>query len=136
MVRETINNKIQLLEENLEKLKELQRLSANEFLNDFRNVEAAKHLLQTSIEAMIDIANSIIAYKRLREPDTSAESFEILADNELISDNNKARYINMTKFRNRVVHVYGKIDEKDIYNIVKDYLDDYRLFIKEITNRI
>lgn len=135
-MRETINNKIQLLEENLEKLKELQRLSANEFLNDFRNVEAAKHLLQTSIEAMIDIANSIIAYKRLREPDTSAESFEILADNELISDNNKARYINMTKFRNRVVHVYGKIDEKDIYNIVKDYLDDYRLFIKEITNRI
>ena len=39
----------------------------------------------------------------------------------------------MTKFRNRVVHVYSKIDEVEIYNIIQNHLSDYREFIKEIS---
>ena len=128
-----VNQKIQLLEENLKKLNRLKELNKEEFISDFRNLEAGKHLLQTSIEAMIDIANSIIARQRLREPETSADAFRILADNEFISQANKEKYIKMTKFRNRVVHVYSKIDEVEIYNIIQNYLSDYKEFIKEIS---
>ncbi|MCK8817617.1 DUF86 domain-containing protein [Natroniella sulfidigena] len=127
-----IIDKIKLLEDNLEKLKTLKEISKDEFLNDFRNVEATKHLLQTSVEIMIDIANKIIANERLEKPETSADGFRILAQNGMISDENKDKYIVMTKFRNRVVHMYSKVDETEIYSILQNNLIDYRLFIKEI----
>jgi uncharacterized protein YutE (UPF0331/DUF86 family) len=53
--KEKIFNKIQIIEENLKKLLQLRMLSLNDFAADFRNVESAKHLLQTAVEAMIDI---------------------------------------------------------------------------------
>ncbi|WP_027340064.1 type VII toxin-antitoxin system HepT family RNase toxin [Halonatronum saccharophilum] len=125
-------DKIKLLEDNLSKLEVLKEISQEEFLNDFRNIEAAKHLLQTSVEIMIDIANNIIAAKRLGKPETSADGFRILAQNEIIDNQNKDKYILMTKFRNRVVHMYSKVDEKEIYSIIQNNLLDYKAFIQEI----
>ena len=40
--------------EKLKKLEKLQELSLEEFVGGFKNMESAKHLLQVSIEAMID----------------------------------------------------------------------------------
>ena len=132
MVNGEIQSKIQRIEENLKKLNKLSEMSWEEFADDFRNIEAAKHLLQTSIEAMIDIANYIIAKNKLRKPDTSADAFAILADNELIGPDCRDKYILMTKFRNRVVHLYTKVDEEEIYKIVQNNLSDYKRFIKDI----
>jgi uncharacterized protein YutE (UPF0331/DUF86 family) len=131
-----IEAKLQRLEDNLDKLNELKKLSLEEFKDDFRNTEAAKYLLQTSVEAMIDIANQLIARRKLKKPDRSAEAFEILADNDLLSAANKDKYIVMTKFRNRVVHLYTKVDEDEIYKILRNNLKDYRQFINEIAQII
>ena len=125
-------DKIDLLEDNLKKLKTLKQLSKAEFLSDFRNVESAKHLLQTSVEIMIDIANILVAKKRFGKPETSAESFEILAKNEIINSDNKKTYITMTKFRNRVVHMYSKVDDEEIYSILQNNITDYQTFIREV----
>ncbi len=65
-----IRNKIQTIEGNTAKLEVLARDSPKDFRDDFRNVEAAKHLLQVNVEAMIDIANHIIARNRWRTPAT------------------------------------------------------------------
>lgn len=127
-----IQSKIQRIEENIKKLNELYEMDQKEFTDDFRNVEAAKHLLQTSIEAMIDIANHIIAQKKFRKPDTSAEAFEILAENNLIADDSRDKYILMTKFRNKVVHLYTKVDDQEIFKIMQNNLSDYKKFIREI----
>ena len=127
-----IHNKIQRIEDNLENLKELKKYSEEEFTSDFRNIEATKHLLQTAVEAMIDIANHIIAVRKFKKPGTSAEAFEILAENNIISQENKDKYILMTKFRNRVVHLYTKVDDKEIHKIIQNNLDDYREFVSEI----
>ena len=127
-----IHNKIQRIEDNLENLKELKKYSEEEFTSDFRNIEATKHLLQTAVEAMIDIANHIIAVRKFKKPGTSAEAFEILAENDIISQENKDKYILMTKFRNRVVYLYTKVDDKEIYKIIQNNLDDYREFVSEI----
>ncbi len=39
----------------------------------------------------------------------------------------------MVKFRNRVVHLYQAVDDKEIYKILQDHLDDFSLFIKAVT---
>ena len=134
--RDKLLLKIDLIEENLKKLKELQKISREEFKEDFRNIEACKYLLQTSIEIMIDMANMIIALQRLGKPETNAEAFEILASNGIISEDSKEKYIVMTKFRNRIVHMYDKVDDSEIYDILQNSLSDFESFIKEILSQI
>lgn len=131
-----VRQKIAMLEQNLEKLKALQKLQEDDFLNDFRNVESAKHLLQVCVEIMIDICDHIIARQRLGTPETSADGFKILAENGYLKKDNLNTYVAMTKFRNRVVHLYNEIDEKEIYNILQSNLEDFKQFLKEIINAV
>lgn len=134
--KEELLAKIDRLEENLKKLKSLAEMDREELLDDFRNIEASKHLLQTSIEIMIDISNMLIARRRLGQADTNAEAFIILAQNDIISQENQEKYAVMARFRNRVVHMYDSVNETEIYDILNNNLGDFRLFIKEIMELI
>ena len=50
--------KPQIVRENLEKLARIPQADADQFAGDFRNVEAALHLLQASIQALIDMGST------------------------------------------------------------------------------
>lgn len=131
-----VRQKIAILEQNLEKLKVLQKLQEDDFLDDFRNVESTKHLLQVCVEIMINISDHIVARQRLGTPETSADGFRILAENGYLNKDNIVTYVAMTKFRNRVVHLYNEIDEKEIYKILQNNLKDFKQFLKEIINTV
>ena len=131
-----IRQKISFMETNISRLTILQKEEKAIFLEDFRNVDAAKNLLQISIKAMIDICDHIIARQRLGTPEASADSFRILAENGLLSKDNVSRYAVMTKFRNKVVHVYSEIKDEEIYNIVQSNIMDFKMFIAEIVKMI
>lgn len=132
--KERINHKIVLIENNLAKLQELSKLDENEFKSDFRNIESSKHLLQVSVECMIDICEHIVAKERLGIPDTAAECIRMVFSRGYISNINVETYITMTKFRNRIVHLYNDLDENEIYQILRNNLSDFSLFIKDIVN--
>ena len=38
----------------------------------------------------------------------------------------------MAKFRNRLVHLYWEIDNKKIYEIIRDNLEDFKLFEQNV----
>ena len=42
------------------------------------------------------------------------------------------RLVKMAKFRNRLVHLYWEIDKKKVYEIIRDNLEDFKLFEKSI----
>lgn len=127
-----IRQKVSLIEQNLRRLEYLRALSATEFKGDFRNGEAAKHLLQVAIEAMSDICDHIIAKNRLGTPESQAESYRILTKNGLLDPVHLGNYVAMTKFRNKVVHLYHEISEDEIYRILQDNLGDFQMFITEV----
>jgi len=131
--KEKIFNKIQIIEENLKKLLQLRMLSLNDFMADFRNVESAKHLLQTAVEAMIDITTHIIARYRLPTPATSVEAMKLLAGNGIIPSENQERYCEMIRFRNRLVHFYQKVEIEELHQILQNDLPDFEKFIRDIT---
>ncbi len=127
-----INEKISFVLSNLENLKILQNIPEDEFHSDFRNIESAKHLLQVSIEAMIDIANHIIARKKLDRPESYGHSFIILNERGIITDEKLENLMMMAKFRNRVVHIYNNLDPKEIYRILNQNLADFAFYLEEI----
>jgi uncharacterized protein YutE (UPF0331/DUF86 family) len=129
---EKVKQKLVFIEQNLVKLERLRGLSREEFMNDFRNVDSAKYLIQVCIEAMLDIANHISARNRWGNPQTNREYFKILADKNIIDPKNIDTYFAMAKFRNRIVHMYYDIDDEMIYRILAENTDDIRKFIDEI----
>jgi uncharacterized protein YutE (UPF0331/DUF86 family) len=36
---------------------------------------------------------------------------------------------NMAKFRNRMVHLYWELDDRQLYNILQNRLDDFKKFL-------
>jgi len=64
MIRsDVINAKIDLVDQNIRLLEELKEQGYESFSKNFRDIQAAKHSLQESIEAYLDISNHIIAEK-------------------------------------------------------------------------
>lgn len=131
-----IRQKLSSVELNLQRLQFLKTLSSTEFLGDFRNIESAKHLLQVSIENMGDICDHIVAKKRLGTPENQADSFRLMVNNGFLDPNNLVTYLAMTKFRNKVVHLYHEIKDEEIYKILQNHLDDFKVFITEILKMI
>jgi uncharacterized protein YutE (UPF0331/DUF86 family) len=80
MTFEQIHSKLDILKANLDKLAKIPQRSPEEFVADFRNVASALYLLQTSIQALIDLASHITAAKALPTPRTSHELFERLEE--------------------------------------------------------
>lgn len=127
-----VSKKITLIIENLDKLRILKQIPEHEFYSDFRNIEAAKHLLQIAIEAMHDVANHIVSRGRLGRPESYGETFRILEQKGFISTENADIYSTMVKFRNRVVHLYHDVDDHEIYKILQNNLKDIAGFLEEI----
>jgi len=133
--KQVILQKVNILEDNLTKMEFLAGLPENDFLDKFFYVESAKHLLQVSVEAMLDITNHIIARERYRSPKTYAEAFLVLVEQDILPKEKKANFIQMARFRNRVVHLYHELDDKEIYRILQENLNDFRVFIGAIVSK-
>ncbi|HBY21622.1 MAG: hypothetical protein A2Y24_05465 [Clostridiales bacterium GWE2_32_10] len=131
-----VTEKLSHIEDNVKKLEDMRCFSEEQFLEDYRNPGSAKYFLQVAIEAMIDITNHIIARNRLGKAETNKELFKILADNNIIDKKMVTNYSDMTKFRNKVVHLYNEIDDKQIYKILKFKLEDFYIFLDEINRAL
>ncbi len=134
--KEKMRRKIQYIEENKAKLEQLKELSVQELSDDFRNIEAAKHLLQVAIEAMIDIANHIIARNRWPTPGTSFEALQTLKKHGYFDSNELELFAQMIKFRNRVVHLYHEVDNDEIHKILQKHLGDFSLFVRAVSKKL
>jgi len=128
MKKENIQTKIDVILDNLERLKSLKIKTYEDFTSDFRNIDSALHRLQTSIQGLLDIGSYIIASLGLRTPNTNAEIIEILSEAGYISKDKAETYIKMSQFRNRIVHLYNHIDTEELYDILVNELDDIKGF--------
>jgi len=126
MKKEDVQNKLDVIPANLEKLEILRAMGYEEFTSDFRNIDSSLHRFQTSIQALVDIGGYIIASLGLRAPGTSGEVIDILVEHGLLNAAQRDRYISMIQFRNRIVHFYNDIDLKILYQILQEEVVDIR----------
>ncbi|HHV17555.1 MAG TPA: DUF86 domain-containing protein [Thermoanaerobacterales bacterium] len=131
--KKRILDKVRVIQDCLFKLDVLSRLSLDEFTSDFKNFDSAKYNLQIAIEAMIDIGNHIISRKELGTPKTYRDTFEVLHKGKVIPKEDATTYKLMARFRNRIVHFYDDVDDKEVYNILQNNLGDFNSFIDHVS---
>jgi len=126
--RKKVERKIQQLEEFLGILAELSHLSDRALDKDPIVLGSVKYYLQVSIESCIDVANHLISSERFRSPRDYADSFAILSEKGIIGEEFSHVMKQMVKFRNRIVHLYGEVDNQYVLEILKHRLDDFQTF--------
>jgi uncharacterized protein YutE (UPF0331/DUF86 family) len=116
----------------LGKLKQLAQTPKDVFLVNFEKIDSAKYNFIVAIEAAIDICNHIIADQNLGTPEEYSDVFRIMGEAEVFDSIFVERLVDMVKFRNLLVHVYWKVDEKRLYQILKDELADFERFNEDV----
>jgi len=114
------------------RLRELGQLPESEFLGDYRNTESAKYLLIVVTEAAIDLCNHIVARRGGRAPQDYADCFAILAELDVIDLDLANRLKRMARFRNLIVHLYWRVDNRRVYQIIHANLDDLDTFRQKV----
>jgi len=133
---EIINAMIDIIEENIRLIEEIRSQDFESFSNNFRDIQAAKHSLQESIEACLDIGNHIISEKGFQRPENYRDIYIVLEENSIIDTVLSEKLQEMAQFRNLLVHRYSKIDTKRVYDIMSVDIKDIQEFEKRILKYI
>ena len=102
-----LNDLYYLMHENLTKLDELlSKQSPHTIIEDFYFMNSVLHILQVSIQALIDMACHLISELKEKPPATYSEAATILKKKDVLSKEEAELMKKMIGFRNIVVHGY------------------------------
>ncbi|NOR14305.1 MAG: DUF86 domain-containing protein [Candidatus Aminicenantes bacterium] len=134
IAQQKILEKIQRLDEYLYCLIQLRGEIPDEkaFLDDFHLHGLAERYLQLSCQAVIDTLNLIIIERDLQKPESGQEIITHLRNSNIISEELSSRLSGVVGFRNILVHEYGRIDHKRIYDYLMNRLEDFEAFKQEV----
>jgi len=120
----------------LHKLAAYAEVSEREFLSHPEKVDSAKYNLIVAIEGAMDICNSIVARAGGRAPKDHADCFEVLKELDFLEAEFVERLKRMARFRNLLVHLYWKVDDKKIHQILKEDIRDIKEYLKIISKAV
>ncbi len=120
--------KFEMLDQFLKTIRELSKTEQDEFLKNSVLIGSMRYYLQVSIECCLDVAAHIVASERYRVPRDYADTFKVLEEQGIIDPHLEHRLKQMAKFRNRLVHLYGEIDDRAVYRIAREDLKDIEDF--------
>ncbi len=106
----------------------LGELPEAEFLGDYRNTESAKYLLVVAVEAAVDLCQHLVARGGGRLPSDYADCFTSLQEMGVLPADLVVRLRRMARFRNLLVHLYWKVDNREVYRILRENLSDLTEF--------
>lgn len=121
-----------MLNQYLGELKVEQRTTWDEFSKGVKVKRFVERTLQMAIEVSFDIGNHIIADEGWPEAKTNREIFVRLNEKNVISASLLEDLLQMSSFRNRIVHDYADINPEVVFGILKNHLKDFELYISEI----
>jgi uncharacterized protein YutE (UPF0331/DUF86 family) len=114
------------------KLEKIKKLSKEEFLVSPEKIDSAKYNLIVVMEGAIDICNHIAVKAGGHAPTSYADCFAILEELKVLSPGLSTKLKLMAKFRNLLVHLYWKVDNDRVYDIIKQDISNISEYLKVV----
>lgn len=127
-----IENKISAIRKYLKILERYKKYSRKNIEEDIDIRGAVERYLYLAVQAVIDLAEAVIAYKNLRKPTTMSEAFYILNEEDIISTQLTEKMAKMVGFRNVMAHDYENINYDIVYEVLQNRIKEIEEFIKEM----
>lgn len=122
---EVVRRRLRLLEKYVQRLGQLRaQTKIDAFISDEDVQAIAERYLQLAIESLLDIGQHIIASAGWEPAEDYAGVFETLREHGVLSDELYLRVRGMAGFRNLLVHGYADLDQRQVFQILRDHLDD------------
>jgi len=134
--RKRILAKLDELDSHLNELREIAPKSYEEYKESIEKRRACERLLHISIECVIGVCNVLVANMRLGLPAEEEDLFRKLQDAKVISRDLADMLRRMRAFRNILVHRYGTVDDKLVYDVIENRLGDFKKFKRGILRRV
>jgi len=93
-----------------------------EYLKDMKTKAACERYFEKIIEAAVDLAFIIIKDKGLKVPEDDKESFDVLADDRIITPDLASRLKDAKGMRNIIAHQYGTVDDEIVFHSITEEL--------------
>ena len=130
--QDVIMERISIIKSSLKRLRELSRLSEEEFKRERDNFAVAEHHLRRSLESVLDIGRHICSSEDYGYPEDYSEIIEILGQHNVRDEEFASSIKGMAGYRNRQVHMYNMVSQEEMLEILHTRLDDFDIFIEEI----
>ena len=131
--KELLLKRIQDIRESVEIIKQYKNISLDEFLQNQAVLDRVKYRFILAIEAAISMCNHISNRYGFGVPEGFAHCFKLLADHNVIKSELALELQKMSRFRNILVHLYWQVDNKQVYEIMQNYLHDFEDYIACVT---
>ena len=127
-----INDKIKGVENYLSELLEIMPRDFQEY-KDIKTKAACERYFELIIEAVVDLSFLVIKEKGLKIPEEDKQAFEILADENIITEQLSEKLKEAKGMRNLIAHEYGGIDDELVFESITQELEkDVSEFIELI----
>jgi uncharacterized protein YutE (UPF0331/DUF86 family) len=130
---DTIMRHMEQLRLYLERLAELQQHSREALKSDWHVQSMVERNLQLAIEAVVSIAEQVIASLSLPTPESSRDALSALADAGVLTRDLADAQRQAVGFRNIIVHQYMDIDYDLVYEALQSDLGDLAAFLAAIS---
>ncbi len=129
---DVILNKIQTIERCLKRIREEYVGFEESFEENYTKQDSVILNLERASQATIDIATHIVKVRSLGLPNTSRELFDMLFENDIISEDICKQMQGMVGFRNIAVHDYQNLNIEIVVAIAEKHLGDFEGFVEEV----
>ena len=130
---EIINTRISLIIKYLNRLKGFGAVGLENYLDDFDLQLISERLLQLIVEVGTDINTYLLVQLHQDTPTTYFDSFIKAGQRGIITRELAAQLAQSAGMRNRLVHQYEDIDNKIVFAAIPKALQQYPLYIQQIT---
>jgi len=120
------------LDESQKDWQRYQSISLEDLKKDRDKRNMVLHAMLVSIQAAIDVATNLIVKEGLGKPKTYRETFEILGQASLISEELAEELSDLAGFRNVLVHIYWQLDLDQVYGVLQNDLKTLKSFLQEV----
>jgi len=122
------------LRKSVARLTDIAKLPQDEFLNDPDKIGSTKYHFIVAIESSIDMCNHIISRNGYRVSEDYGDPFRVMGEVGALDTDFSDDLRNMAKFRNRLVHLYWEVDDKQVYEILQNRLVDFKKFLDSLAS--
>jgi uncharacterized protein YutE (UPF0331/DUF86 family) len=135
---ERIKEHLKLLNRYYLRLDEIRKITKSKFIKDELAQAAAERYLHLAIESCLNIGNRLLSLYQFKHPvntpETYSDIFIEMRNLGVIENEFSEELVKMTKFRNRLVHLYWKLEPPQVYQIIQDDLEDFKTFQKNVVD--
>jgi len=126
--RDLVLRRLALLDTYLEQLAPYRQIDVADYRADWKVQRIIERTLHLAIESCMDVADHVVADRRLRVPETGADTFDILVEAELLPKSLGSALASMVGFRNILVHDYARLDPALVVGVLHRDLEDVEQF--------